>query len=281
MGHEPEGQSYDRLPDDELCARYHARDPAAFAELWSRSIGELTRVAEEAADGDEVCARAALEATRERLAHPESQAAYDSGRPWMEWAIEVLKEVVADLTHQGLPEDEFQLRYHQGVAGAFWTLWLRHRTELVERAWRFSYRDEEIRDEILYETMARLMQPEACRSYQQTRPWLPWATMAMRKLAIDLHRKRSRRKIPPIDFDPDLLVDPPHLDLEALRRDLDDCLQNLPEDERKLIRLYFFDGKKWYQAARMLGDHNPVWANRTSQRALKQLRDCLTKKGYS
>lgn len=282
MGHEPEGQGYDRLPDKELWNRYHAKDPRAYAELWSRSRAELTHEAIVAAGGDEARAEAALRQTRDRLGKHELQATYDPERPWIEWAKKLLlREVFADPDCQELPDEELQHRYHEGDPAAFRALWfIRHRSMLVRHAWKLSFHDEEIQDEILCSTQAKLQRPSVHTLYNQTRPWLPWANEVMRKVAIDLHRKRSRDNIQPMPFDPDLLISPPHLDLEAFDVALRDCLQTLSKNERTLLVLHFVDAKKWSEAAKILG-HSPSWATKNAERASTKLRHCLSNKGYT
>ncbi len=281
MGHEPEGQGYDRLPDKELWDLYHDKDPKAYAELWSRSSAQLTHEAIVGAGGDEVHARAALQQTRDRLGRYETQANYDPKRPWIEWATELLKEAATDLALQDLPDEELQRRYHEGDPAAFRALlFIRHRSLLVRHAWKLSFHDEEIQDEILCETHARLIRPKAYESYDHTQPWLPWAKQVMHRVAISLHRKRSRHNIPPMPFDPNLVAAPVHLDLEALRRALDGCLQSLSQNERILFVLHFIEGMNWCEAAETLG-HVPSWATKNKYRALSKLRNCLEQKGYT
>jgi len=281
MGHEPEGQGYDRLPDKELWDLYHDKDPKAYAELWSRSSAQLTHEAIVVTGDDETRAEAALKQAKDRLGRYELQATYDAERPWIEWARKLLREVIADLDCQELPEEELQRRYHEGEPAAFRALWfIRHRAVLVRHAWKLSFHDEEIQDEILCSSQAKLQRPSVHALYNQTRPWLPWANEVMRKVAIDLHRKRSRANIQPMPFDPDLLISPPHLDLEAFDVALRDCLQTLSENERTLLVLYFVDAKKWSEAAKILG-HSPSWATKKAQGALTKLRDCLNRKRYT
>jgi DNA-directed RNA polymerase specialized sigma24 family protein len=282
MGDEPEGQDLDRLPDEELWKRYHAKDFEAYAELWSRSCVDLSREAIRMAGGDEALAEAALRQVKERLATYELQANYDTTRPWIEWAKELLQEVIAALECDELPEEELEYRYQKGSPAAFRALWfVRRRAELVRLTWKLSFHDEEIRDEILSATQARLQRRGVYELYDPTRHWLHWAQEVMHKVAIDLHRRRSRDRIQPMPFDANLVVSPVRLDIEALAAALDDCLRNLLEDERDLISLHFHEGLGWGEAAMRLGGHNAVWAHRTKQRSLSKLRDCLKRKGYT
>jgi DNA-directed RNA polymerase specialized sigma24 family protein len=282
MGHEPEGQDHDRLPDEVLWNRYHAKDPRAYAKLWSRASADLSREAIRMAGGDEARAEAALRQVKERLGMYEFQATYDPERPWIEWVKELLREVMADLDYQDLPEEELERRYQKGDPAAFRALWfVRRRADLVRLAWKLSFHDEETRDEILSATQAKLQRPGVYELYDPTRHWLHWAKAVMHKVAIDLHRRRSRDNIQSPPFDADLVVSPVRLDIEALAAALDDCLRNLLEAERELINLYFHGGMGWGEAAMSLGGHNAVWAHRTKQRALSKLRDCLKRKGYT
>jgi RNA polymerase sigma-70 factor (ECF subfamily) len=279
MGHEPESPDYERLPDMELWERNCAKDPRAYAELWSRWRTELSREAIRLARGDEARAGVALYETRDRLGRSEFQKAYSAEVPWIEFARMLMRGVIADLDCQELPEEDLQRRYHEGDPGAIGALFVRHWPTLKMMAWKASYGDEEVQDEILFETQAKLKGPPAYTSYD-LRPWLPWVRSVLKRVAIDLHRKRSRAGNPPVRLDLNLLPAPVHLDLETLWRDLDECLKSLPQDERNLIELYFLEEVNWSEAARTLGKY-PSWANRVCPRALRKLRNCLERKGYS
>jgi DNA-directed RNA polymerase specialized sigma24 family protein len=261
---------------------YHARDPKAYAELWSRSRAELRREAIRMAGGDEARGEVALRQVQDRLGTYELQATYDPVRPWIERARELLREVMADLDCQDLSEEGLERRYQKGDAAAFRALWfVRRRAELVRLAWKLSFHDEEIQNEILASTQAKLQRPGVYRLYDPTRHWLHWAKEVMHKVAIDLHRRRSRNHIQPMPFDANLVVSPVCLDIEALAAALDDCLRNLLDPERDLIKLYFHGGMKWSEAARIIGGFSSSWATKTSKRALSKLRDCLKRKGYT
>jgi RNA polymerase sigma factor (sigma-70 family) len=282
MDHEPESQNLEPPSDKEVRKRYHAKDPNAYKELWSRSGADLSREAIRMAGGDEARAEAGLRQVKDRLSSYELQVTYDPERPWIEWAKELLQETIANLDCQDLSEEELELRYKKGDPAAFRALWfVRRRAELVRLAWKLSFHDEEIRDEILSATQAKLQRPGVYELYDPTRHWLHWAQTVMHKVAIDLHRRRSRRHMQPMPFDVNLVVNPVGLDIEALADALDDCLGNLSEDERELINLYFHGGMKWGEAAKHLGGFSSGWANKISQRALRKLRDCLKRKGYS
>jgi RNA polymerase sigma-70 factor (ECF subfamily) len=108
---------------------------------------------------------------------------------------------------------------------------------------------------------------------------MSWLAMIARNKAIDRIRSQQRtHKTEPLEFAEEV-PDPtasPQLDAQAStdRIRLDDCLKQLDERRRSLIRAAFFDGSTYEELAVRIG--SPLGTVKSwIRRSLLQLRECL------
>ncbi len=284
MGQEPAILDYNHLPDTELWKLYHAKDTQGVRGTLGSVQGCVER-------------RGPSPRRRGRVPRPLGFATNQGPAGPLRDSGQLRPRVPLAFLGQGparsdshryrlpgqLPEEELQLRYHQGDPAAFRMLWyVRHQAALSGLAWKMSFGDEDVQDEILSRTEDKLRKPQAQDQYDPNRPWLPWAKTVLYRVALSLQRELARHGVGPFPFDPDLFPNPACLDLEAFVAALGDCWQSLSDDERELLRLHFFEGKTWLEAAEIIGHHggNPSgWAHRTKVRARPQAAGLPGKKG--
>ena len=87
--------------------------------------------------------------------------------------------------------------------------------------------------------------------FDPDRPFAPWLYAIARRVAIDIVRRERRRQGP----------EPAEADLAVLPSDLSDvwemyevraALDGLPDDEREVLRLHYFEGRTHIEIAQML-----------------------------
>jgi RNA polymerase sigma factor (sigma-70 family) len=168
---------------------------------------------------------------------------------------------------------ELQRRYKNGDAAAFEQLFRCLRRQCEKWVLRMTSWDKHLADEVFSEASVKLFDPRTRDRYAADQPWLPWASTALHHIAIDLHRRRARRREMPLDFDePTARASP-----DGLRLDLEDALGRLPTDQRDLVVEHFINGKTQTEIA---GERNRSTSgvNRDLHRALERLGELL--RGY-
>jgi RNA polymerase sigma-70 factor (ECF subfamily) len=109
---------------------------------------------------------------------------------------------------------------------------------------------------------------------------LSWATVAMKREAIDWLRKRKRETL---GLEPDVLdlisdewsahSQPEGRRMEALRK----CLASVPDRSRQLLHLRYFDGHSCDEVARRVGASVEAVYQRLS-RLHRQLKQCVDRR---
>lgn len=121
---------------------------------------------------------------------------------------------------------------------------------------------------------------EALGMYDPERPFVPWACrFALNEARMHLRTESRRRRF--IEEDVAALLAERRMELaaplDARREHLRDCLGRLPEDQRRLVRGYYFDDESIEVLATRLGRgraaiHKPL------QRTRQALEHCIERK---
>jgi RNA polymerase sigma factor (sigma-70 family) len=114
---------------------------------------------------------------------------------------------------------------------------------------------KELAEEATQQTFVKAWQ--AARSFDTTRSLGPWLTTIARRTCIDLHRRESRRAAVSLDdvpgAHPSLVTAGPDVeqgyDAWAVRQAIDE----LPDDERAIVRLQHMEGLSHAEIAERLG----------------------------
>lgn len=166
---------------------------------------------------------------------------------------------------RALPEDrELLLRSAAGDSSAFSALFQRHRSGLEGFLYRKLRSREEAEDAVTITFAKAWRAREAFRGNASGKAWL---YQIATRVALDILRRRRRRPAEQeLDgMEPDLVgemeaqvADPVELALERqfraeAGRVVSDALGQLPEDERRLVSLHYFDGYNYDQISSLLG----------------------------
>lgn len=138
-------------------------------------------------------------------------------------------------------------------------------------------RDHSAAEDILQQVYIKVWD-KAERFERELASPITWLCAIARNTAIDWVRKHAAA--PPLPFDPDTTHDSEAMSaLEALsehesRTAIFDCLEALPPNQQKAIRLAFFDGSSHSELAHIL--KVPLGTTKSwIRRGLLQLRGCL------
>ena len=97
----------------------------------------------------------------------------------------------------------------------------------------------------------------AAATYESTRPLGPWLATIARRVAIDIHRREARRATSDIDDVPPghaaLITLPPSADAMHATWAVREAIDELPADERELVRLQHLEGFSQSEIAERLG----------------------------
>lgn len=187
-------------------------------------------------------------------------------------------------------EDHFRGSDEEPARAAL--VWLRNRhggtLRSLARTWCGG--DPEMIDEALQELDLRLWQRRG-QFYPARSRWLTWARTILKNLLVDAHRRRARRTThsrpggdspvaDPLDQVPGREPAPDwRLRTEELQRDVNDCLNRLPANEREALQRQMLDGLSLQEIADRAGVPRATIGTRC-HRAQKRLRACLQDKGY-
>jgi RNA polymerase sigma-70 factor, ECF subfamily len=85
----------------------------------------------------------------------------------------------------------------------------------------------------------------------------PWLTTIARRVAIDVHRRESRRPTAPLEAvapdDPAIVTLPPGVDQVSDAWEVREAIDALPPDEREVVRLQHLEGQSHAEIAARLG----------------------------
>jgi RNA polymerase sigma-70 factor (ECF subfamily) len=132
--------------------------------------------------------------------------------------------------------------------------------------------------DIVQETAVALW--AAIGKYDPARPFVPWACrFALNEARMHLRAESRRRRF--IEEDVAALLDERRVELaaplDARRAHLRDCLDRLPQDQRRLVRGYYFDDESIEALARSLGRGTEA-IYKSLQRSRQALHQCIERK---
>ena len=96
----------------------------------------------------------------------------------------------------------------------------------------------------------------SARSFDPTRELGPWLATIARRVAIDVHRREARRAHQPIDevtSDPALVTLPESAEAAYEAWEVRRALDDLPAEEREVVRLQHLEGLSQSEVAQRLG----------------------------
>src|SRR5262249_23649266 len=111
-----------------------------------------------------------------------------SRRPWGEHAAMQPPDEFS-----GLPEEELQHRYREGIGSALQALLQLHDQALRQCLHHWT-RDTEQAEEAWSKFLLHLARPDVQARYDSSQPWLPWARTVLRHLITDVQRRELRRQ---------------------------------------------------------------------------------------
>jgi RNA polymerase sigma-70 factor (ECF subfamily) len=132
--------------------------------------------------------------------------------------------------------------------------------------------------DVVQETAVALWQ--AMEKYDRTKPFVPWACrFALNEARMHLRTESRRRRL--IDEDVAALLDERRLEmassLDMRREHLRDCLSRLPDEQRQLVRGYYFDEESIDALAGHLG-RGAESIYKSLQRIRQALHQCIERK---
>ena len=134
----------------------------------------------------------------------------------------------------------------------------------------------ELADEVLQEVYLRVWQHAGDYSADRASP-ITWLATIARNRALDEGRRRQMRSIEDM---PELLEFPSgediaatHAELEQLQR-LQDCLKQLPRDQREILQLVYFEGLTRDQISERTGE-TLATVKGWLRKGLSQLKGCI------
>lgn len=159
----------------------------------------------------------------------------------------------------------------------FMRLFLQSERELMRYVMALVPNVTDARD-VIQETAVALWQ--AIGKYDPAKPFTPWACrFALNEARMHLRTESRRRRF--IEEDVAAMLEERRVEMaEALdtRRDhLRDCLRRLPQDQRELVRGYYFDEESIETIATRLG-RGAEGIYKSLQRARQALQQCIERK---
>jgi RNA polymerase sigma-70 factor (ECF subfamily) len=122
-------------------------------------------------------------------------------------------------------------------------------------------RDPHLAEDVISETALEIVR--SWNKYDRSRPFPQWARGVARHIALKNLRKRNRE---PLLFDPEVLESVgKYIDsmgdearLEERKRVLHECMQKLPLVNQQLIRLRYFENRRYEEIAGLLKRNVPA-----------------------
>lgn len=132
--------------------------------------------------------------------------------------------------------------------------------------------------DVVQETAVALW--KAAAKYDPEKPFVPWACrFALNEARMYLRSSARRRRF--IEEDVAMLLESQRVEiaeaLDARREHLRDCLGQLPEQHRELVRSYYFDGETIESLARRHGRGTEA-IYKALQRIRQALHHCIQRK---
>jgi RNA polymerase sigma-70 factor (ECF subfamily) len=185
--------------------------------------------------------------------------------------------------HTDVAEDKKMDPHDSGTAPQpltheqFMRLFLAAERELLRYVMALVPNVSDARD-VVQETAVALWR--ASGKYDPARPFVPWACrFALNEARLYLRSESRRRRL--IEEDVAAMLDDRRVDLsvalDARREHLRNCLDRLPEDQRRLVRGYYFEEESVEALAANLG-RGAEAVYKALQRARQALLQCIERK---
>jgi RNA polymerase sigma-70 factor (ECF subfamily) len=159
----------------------------------------------------------------------------------------------------------------------FMRLFLESERELLRYVMALIPNVSDARD-VVQETAVALWQ--AIEKYDRAKPFTPWACrFALNEARMHLRTESRRRRL--INEEVAALLDARRVEiagaLDSRREHLQDCLSRLPEEQRRLVRGYYFDEESIEALAGQLGRGTEA-IYKSLQRIRQALHQCIERK---
>jgi RNA polymerase sigma-70 factor (ECF subfamily) len=169
-------------------------------------------------------------------------------------------------------------RYRDGDQAAFLRLWERHLDDFARWLRRRLGKDEHAAEDLLNDTVVKLVTPGVRSKYDRNKPWGGWAFKILCNLTIDFLRRRVRAGA--VTLEPESLADP---DLcvtdDGFAEDLHVCLKGLSPRLRELMVQRYLEGRQQTDIARDMA-LSTATVSKNLDKARILLARCLEEKGH-
>ena len=169
-------------------------------------------------------------------------------------------------------DEELMAAYVGGDSSAFATLFQRY-APILMRVMRRQMRVQEDANELVQQTFLQLHR--ARKDFQQGRRLRPWLMTIAYNLKREHFRRKKRRPEAPLEYEPEAAPESRHpLERKADRERLRAALETVPEGQREVIEMHWFEDISFPDVAQMLGLSVSAVKVR-AHRGYKQLRRAL------
>lgn len=181
--------------------------------------------------------------------------------------------MVAKPPTQDPTDEDLMRRYVAGDAAAFRNLFERYGPILL-RLTRRHLRDEELAQEIVQQTFFQLHR--ARKDFRQDSRLRPWVLTIAMNLVREHWRRQKRRKMSEFDETRHAAPEPLRSPMETSQRlrQLRDAMSKLPESQRSVVELHWFQERPFSEVAEIVGSTEGAVRVR-AHRAYKKLEAWL------
>lgn len=183
--------------------------------------------------------------------------------------------VVSPSRQDSSSDEELMAAYCKGDQAAFRVLFDRYVPMLTRLTIRYT-RSEQLSVEIVQQTFFQLHR--ARKDFDTSKQLRPWVFTIAMNIVRQHYRKKTRRSEEALQADHVGAVEPKELPMEkAIRvKGLRDALDQLPEGQRQVVVLHWFDEKPFAEVAKILGLSEGATRVR-AHRAYAKLKEILAK----
>jgi RNA polymerase sigma factor (sigma-70 family) len=150
----------------------------------------------------------------------------------------------------GLDDAELMARYATGDQQAARSMYERFAGPLLTVALA-TLRKRDLADEVVQDTLLKAY--ERAATYDPAKPLSPWLYTIARRTAVDIYRRESRAATPAEIHDEGAAVDPLSFERTWEAWEVRCALQDLPPEEREVVRLSHLVGLTHSETATHLG----------------------------
>ncbi len=172
-------------------------------------------------------------------------------------------------------DEELMRAYVDGDHEAFKELFARYAPKLMRLTIRH-LRSEELAKEVVQQTFFQMH--AARRDFRQDRKLRPWVFTIAMNLVREHYRKKKRRKETVLEEAREPAVEQERGPIESRQRAqaLRSALERLPESQREVVELHWFDERPFAEVAQIVGSTEGAVRVR-AHRAYKRLKELLAK----